>query len=241
MYLKHTQILSLLAIGIMNYTAFSQKMSSFCSNDLYFGDVVENIKYHLYNPPLALNERYKSIKDVKNTTPEELFISMMSVQDNQWASYNYGKEKKYNSDHYKRIKTQDPKKNYVELIFKVSYSVDEKEYAFIKFNLYDENFNKPVSYCLNAFKKNNRWCFLDNKVDSNMDLILTVFTGSALDSIFGNKPHSNLLLSQIITEAWRNKTLDFAFIVTKYTELFSDNNKNIKGVIDQNNPYNFLK
>ncbi|XKX06558.1 hypothetical protein R8G61_04335 [Tenacibaculum maritimum] len=90
---------------------------------------------------------------MKNSTVEELIISQMSVQDNDWLSFNFNKEMKWASQQFFRIKSQNTKTNYLELVRKATYTFDNENYAIVRVNVFDERREKPIVVSLKAKKK----------------------------------------------------------------------------------------
>lgn len=83
-------IITLLSIFLIQ-NIYSQKTDGICFNDDYYGIPVENIEYIRYSKTI-IKDRYKSFKEVKNSTTEELIKSMYSATNNDWVSFNYGQD-----------------------------------------------------------------------------------------------------------------------------------------------------
>ncbi|WP_159286885.1 hypothetical protein [Tenacibaculum maritimum] len=137
----------------------SQKVEGLCSSVDLLGIGVKNneIKYVKYSPILKLQNKYRTFEEVKNSTVEELIISQMSVQDNDWLSFNFNKEMKWASQQFFRIKSQNTKTNYLELVRKATYTFDNENYAIVRVNVFDERREKPIVVSLKAKKEGNRW------------------------------------------------------------------------------------
>ena len=139
----------------------SQNIDGICSEADLFGIPVGNsqITYHKYEPVLQLKKRYASFEEVKNQTPEELLISQISVKNNNWLAYNFENEVKWNDEKFQRNKSQNPQKNFIEVIRKITYSLNGIEYSIMRVKVYDDRRENPATLSLMAKKKGEKWLF----------------------------------------------------------------------------------
>ncbi|MFL0079240.1 hypothetical protein, partial [Tenacibaculum maritimum] len=175
----------------------SQKVEGLCSSVDLLGIGVKNneIKYVKYSPILKLQNKYRTFKEVKNSTVEELIISQMSVQDNDWLSFNFNKEMKWASQQFFRIKSQNTKTNYLELVRKATYTFDNENYAIVRVNVFDERREKPIVVSLKAKKEGNRWFLIRGKLKTPVEFLLTNLNLEYLDAVFEKKRTNNSTLN----------------------------------------------
>ena len=85
---------------------------------------------------MYINEKYTDLKQVNNSTPEELLKSQFSVKDNKWLSINYNKTMDWTQKQFDDLK--DPNSR-IELLCKLSMKINNIEYSILKINTYDSS------------------------------------------------------------------------------------------------------
>ncbi|MFL0083068.1 hypothetical protein V2665_08795, partial [Tenacibaculum maritimum] len=215
----------------------SQKVEGLCSSVDLLGIGVKNneIKYVKYSPILKLQNKYRTFKEVKNSTVEELIISQMSVQDNDWLSFNFNKEMKWASQQFFRIKSQNTKTNYLELVRKATYTFDNENYAIVRVNVFDERREKPIVVSLKAKKEVNRWFLIRGKLKTPVEFLLTNLNLEYLDAVFEKKRTNNSTLNNIIASSWDKNNFNIASLYLKLGNLMLSDIEGLKEIFERNN------
>ncbi|MBC6997702.1 hypothetical protein [Cytophaga sp. FL35] len=187
----------------------SQNIDGICSEADLFGIPVDNnqITYHKYAPVLQLKKRYASFEEVKNRTPEELLISQMSVQNNKWLAYNFENDIKWKEEQFKRITSQDPEKNYIELIRKITYQINGTNYSILRLKIYDDRKSKPATLSLMASCNKGKWAFVKNKTRSPLEFLMSNLNLQYLDKTLENEDSDNSRFNELIKSSWRSNRL----------------------------------
>ena len=216
----------------------SQNIDGICSEADWFGNPVDNnqIIYHKYDPVLQLKKRYASFDEVENQTPEELLISQMSAKNNEWLAYNFENEVKWNDEQFQRISSQDPQKNFIELIRKITYKIGGVDYSILRLKIYDDRKKKPATLSLMAIKKQEKWVFVQNKDKSPLEFLMTNLNLNNLDEIFENKNSDNSLLNEIIESSWNSNYLSPSSIYRRFGDNMLVNDGTLDNVFERNNP-----
>jgi|GEM_PF-3493161 len=234
MKLLKLKFLFFVIYGIIS-TVKAQNIDGVCNNVFVFGNFVKNneVTYIKYTPFLQLKERYTSFKQVKNSTPEELLVSQMSVQNNDWLFYNFNIDLKWREEQFFRIKTQDINKNYLEITRKVSYTYEDTKYSIMRVNIYDDRKDKPIVISIKTQYKDGRWVLIQDKEKSSIDFLLMNLNLKNLDAIFENRASGNLVFDKIIKSSWNNNYLKMSNIYLELGNLMLNNDKSAKNIFQK--------
>ena len=75
--------------SLVSIQLFSQKDDLKGERTLIKIDNIANeAKYYLYEPSFKAKKYYKSQSEAANTSPEELFMSIISATNQDWINYN---------------------------------------------------------------------------------------------------------------------------------------------------------
>lgn len=218
----------------------SQKVDGICSEADLFGVSIDNnlISYQKYTPVLRLKKRYSNFEEVKNQTPEELLISQMSVQNNQWLAFNFEDQINWRAEQFERIKTQDSDSNFLEIIRKINYSFNDIEHAILRVRVYDDRRQKPTIVTLMSKKKEGRWVLTRNSSKSALEFFMMNLNLTHLDSFIENTVTNNNSFNEILRSSWKNNVF---FPVAGYKLIGStmlNNNDILSDVFEEENTSN---
>lgn len=215
----------------------SQSIDGLCSSVDLFGIGVKNneIEYVKYLPIVKLQKKYKTFKEVKNSTVEELIISQMSVQNNDWLSFNFNKKMTWTSQQFSRIKNQDTKTNYLELVRKVTYTFDNENYAIVRVNVFDERREKPIVVSLKAKQEGNKWFLIREKLKDPIEFLFMNLNLGYLDAVFENRETNNSTLNDIIESSWNKNNFKIANFYLKLGNVMLNDVEELKEIFERNN------
>lgn len=161
---------------------------------------------------LIIKKDYVKLEEAKNDTPENLLKSIFSATTQEWIDYNTlggsSKSNKRKEDYFKRIKQMDKDKNYIKLIHKVSFIIDNIPTEIIKFYFKQEN-TKEVSGCYVLQKVNNRWYKASSSTTSNLSIIIMRIRTDALIGLFLGKT-SNSKIKEVYNEIYSKGFIDLS-------------------------------
>lgn len=217
---------------------FAQEIDGICTSTDLFGLPLndDQIIYYKYNPVLQLKNRYSSFEQVKNQTPEELIISQMSVKNNEWLAFNFENDIKWKEEQFKRIITQDPEKNYIELIRKITYQINGINNSILRLKIYDDRKSKPVTLSLIARFNEGKWVFVKNKNKSPLEFLMTNLNLDYLDKIFENTKSDNSRFNELIKSSWRSNRLSPSNIYRIMGNKMLANDGTLSNVYERTNP-----
>jgi hypothetical protein len=225
-------------LGMFSTNIYSQNIDGICSEVSVFGNSLDKneIEYLKYQPFLRLKNRYSSFDQVRNSTPEELMISQMSVLDNDWLSYNFSEKIRWTAQQFERIKTQNKENNYIELVRKVSYTFKNVKYSIMRVSIFDEKRKNPVTVSLMAKFKENRWVLVQNKSGSPLEFFLMNLGLDYLDALFENEKTSNIKFNEFIKSSWIGNKFELAKAYSKLGNSMLDNDTSLRAIYERNNP-----
>ena len=197
---------------MMSLNLFSQKFDGVCLTTSKMGLEIENIAFSIYKDNTFINEKYTDLKQVNNSTPEELLKSQFSVKDNKWLSINYNKTMDWTQKQFDDLK--DPNSR-IELLCKLSMKINNIEYSILKINTYDSS--STVSFGSILMQKNgNKWFITENKFFSNIEFVILFMSVDDLYYIFNNKPlSSNSYIKDLIKNIWVNKKIQLNMAINE--------------------------
>ena len=216
----------------------SQNIDGFCNNVNLLGQSIKNnqIEFSKYKQIVRIKKKYTSFNEVKNKTVEELMKSQISVQNNEWLSYNFGKKMNWRDEQFTKIKNQDEQRNYIELVRKVTYSLEGINYSVLRINVYDEKRDKPIVITLMARQIEGRWIFIRNKSKSSIEFLLMSLNLEYLDALFERKKTGNSTFNKIIASSWNEKKLNIQKAYSEIGKKMIDNNEDTMSLFERNNP-----
>lgn len=196
---------------------WGQKYDGICQNVTELGLKINELIFTTYKNNTFINEKYKSINEVTNSTPEELLKSQFSVTDNNWLSLNYEKKMNWTPAQFNKLNASD---NKIELLCKLQITLDTLNFAIVKVNLYEKN-GKAISMSLLMQKnKNNKWIISENKMFSNVNFIFMFLSIDDLYYIFNNKLLSdNEKVNEITKTNWINGIFDLSKTINELGSL----------------------
>lgn len=172
---------------------------------------LENISYYKYEN-LNVYVSLKNISNVTNETPEKLAESIFSCSSKEWDIKNtLGGESNIETktkEEYLQITKVDKTKNYLELINKFEFSIDNVPTAIIKFYFVSDTFPKPQAGIFVMQKISNIWYKINTKMVNNIALSNLKLKPNVLDKILNNIFDTNEL-KEIKNKILVQNTIDF--------------------------------
>jgi hypothetical protein len=167
---------------------------------------------------LIIKKEYTKLEDVSNNTPENLLKSILSATSQEWVDYNtLGgnlKSTKRNADYFKKIEQMNKDKNYIQLVHKVTFLIDNVPTEIIKFYFKQEN-AEQTSGCYVLQKINNRWYKVSNSTTANLSIMIMRLKTEILVELFSGK-FSNPKIREVYNMIYSNKILD----LRKFEKIF---------------------
>lgn len=182
---------------------------------------------HVYDS-LTIKKDYTRLDEVKNDSPENLLKSILSATSQEWIDYNtLGgslKSNKRKEDYFKRIKQMDKDKNYIKLIHKVSFIIDNVPTEIIKFYFKQEN-AKEVSGCYVLQKVNNRWYKSSNSTTSTLSIIIMRMRTDILVELISGKT-SNPKIKEVYNAIYSNGFIDLSKLENVFFSWYTPTKEN---------------
>ncbi|MRJ07779.1 hypothetical protein EDL99_02615 [Ornithobacterium rhinotracheale] len=202
---------------------FSQNIDFICDVTDKIGYSVTDLSVEFYKSDTYIKERYQQFSDVKNSTPEELLKSHISAKDNEWLSYNYGKDVTWEDSKIKELLNEN---NYIELLFRLNFRVSNKEYSIVKLNAKSKSSSIPIALLMK--KNEGRWVFTDEKILQSLKLIIYLLPIGDIYSIFNNETRNdNRNLDIFRDKIWIDNSFNFYAFINGFGEyLLKNDNKN---------------
>jgi hypothetical protein len=219
------QIVVLILIIVFCKKAYAQKDSN-----LSLGIEQESeLSFQVYDS-LLIKKEYVNLEEVKNDTPENLMKSILSANSQEWVDYNTlggsAKSTKRKEDYFVKIKQMNIDKNYIKLIHKVSFFINNTPTEIIKFYFKQEN-AKEVSGCYVLQKIDNRWYKVSNTTTSNLSIIIMRLKTEILIELFSGKA-SNVLTKELYNTINSNGYIDLSKLDNAFFSWYSPTKKNDK-------------
>lgn len=177
---------------------------------------------------LVVKKDYARFDEVKNDTPENLLKSILSATSQEWIDYNILggslKSNKRKEDYFEKIRKMDKDKNYIKLIHKVSFFIDNIPTEIIKFYFKQEN-AKEVAGCYVLQKVNNRWYKSSNSTTSNLSIIIMRLRTDVLVELFSGKT-SNSRIKEVYNAIYSNGFMDLSKLENIFFSWYTPIKKN---------------
>lgn len=119
---------------------------------------LEGANFFIYEPPLKVKGRYKTIDEAHCLTLEALVESIQSAVTQEWVDYNEfpGKSHVVTEKQFEFRRKSDREKNYLELIHKLSFQYNGLETAIVKYRFVDDGESTMLASMV-VQKKDGRW------------------------------------------------------------------------------------
>lgn len=194
-------------------------------------------KFYRYDPPLKINTIYKSIKEARNKTPEDLMISIRSADTQEWVNFNWkeGSAPKYDVEKLRKRITRDPDLYYFELIHKLEFSRNGISVALIKhWTVKDGKKKYIIATWLE--KINNRWVKFGTTLETQW-LVAAVrsLKSEYLEAIVTGRKSENEVVNQMAQKCVKNGVFDIDLFKEEYMRLRSENLDALLTIVDRGN------
>nr|WP_294931177.1 hypothetical protein [uncultured Flavobacterium sp.] len=209
---------------------FCKKVYAQNDSNLNLGIEQESeLSFQVYDS-LIIKKEYVKLEEVKNDTPENLMKSILSANSQEWIDYNTlggsSRSTKRKEDYFVKIKQMSINKNYIKLIHKVSFFINNTPTEIIKFYFKQEN-AKEVSGCYVLQKVDNRWYKVSNTTTSNLSIIIMRLKTDILIELFSGKT-SNVLTKELYDTINLNGYIDLSKLESIFFSWYSPIKKNEK-------------
>lgn len=144
-----------------------------------------NGKYHIYEPILKIQARYKDTTEAKNETPEELMTSIVSSNSKLWEKYNAAEFDENES--YTFVKGIE-----YELLSKLEFEIDSLPMAIIKFKLIKPDEVKKIVGVAIIKKNSKRWKTTSSYYVNRLSIAFLVFRENIMQNLILKNPKNNI-------------------------------------------------
>lgn len=139
--MKKNQNRVLVLLCMLVQIAYSQKY-----NNRVYSYNIEEMSYFKYEN-VKIFATLNDISEAGNKTPEQLVQSILSCSSREWDIKNTlggaDNVEEKTKEEYAQIKLMDKQKNYLELINKIEFKIDNVPTAIVKMYYFSEDFPKP--------------------------------------------------------------------------------------------------
>ena len=221
----------LYSLVILTSYCFGQRKSS---NIILASSEVQNIYFYKYDPPFKVKAEIYNKDEVVNRYPEQLLQSVLSANTQEWVNENVlGGEKeagKKSESHFERIREMDRDKNYMELVHKITFKIDERPTAIMKFYLHQED-TTTISGAMVVQKIGERWYKTSNINLSMLAIIVMRLKSEVLSGIvLGNSKDLNI--KAVVEKVTIDGKLDLSALEKEFYTWYEEGNNAKKEFID---------
>lgn len=200
---------------------FAQTLYSQEYNNRVYSYNTEKMSYFKYEN-IKIFATLKNISEVENKTPEQLAQSILSCSSREWDIKNTlgGAENvaEKTKKEYDKIKSMDKEKNFLELISKVEFDIDNIRTAIVKIYYFSETFPKPQVGIFVMQQYNGVWYKTNTRQVNNIALTIMRLKPDILDDLI-NENYSSVHLRQIKQNITTNGILDFNKLSVEFDRL----------------------
>jgi hypothetical protein len=209
--------------------SFSQEQQTDCATTIVINQNIQNMKVSKY-PKYFVIKKIENFKSVKNNTPEDLMISVLSSSSMEW--YNFNKEKKIEKSNqdFKYINQINPNNYYTQLKYKVVFEANGIEYAIIKYVLFDNK--KEYGFAESMKKINNQWYTTTDSGITNFVFFMGMIDIKYIDAIFNNLKSDNPFLNNIISQNVEKGKINLTKILIDVQNSLNKKNNEIISILD---------
>ena len=176
-------------------------------------DALSNFKHGLYPINYYIKAQKVDLSSVKNSSPEELINSIQLETSIEWLNFNnYEKVDSLSSEEEEDLlynSTENKELNFQELLQKIMFTYEGKEYCFVKFKYHFEGMEEqPLAFHL-MIKENMRWYkFYDFNKAMEISLSFLAISYAKLDEVFNRtNPTDNVFMSTLLDKVYENGIL----------------------------------
>ncbi|MGY6649251.1 hypothetical protein [Wenyingzhuangia sp. IMCC45574] len=217
-------------IGLLLFTGKMMSQKLYTCNAVLDGNQF-NLEFYQY--PLQAKRyasEYTSKSQVKNLTPEDVAVSIMSSTTLDWNNYNLLKsETEEEAKELLKFRSENKNNNcFIEFIHKVNFEYKSNKYSLIYFNMgwgaYKSN--SPIS--LLFMEKSGRW-YQDNRKESYARFYIKGFLFDKIKmSVFGqiveHQNTDNQTLNIEIENLWEDGVLNLNKLYERVKKLQQNKN-----------------
>lgn len=180
--------------------------------------------YHIYDPPFKAQPIMTSSFEAKNRYPEELMISLISENNPDWVDLNTADGTREKSTDYFRQKIQWNKdETYYELTSKLTLTIGDTEYAYVRFRFYDKNIENPPSGVYLLKKVDNRWYYSKKVLSNDLTFIITWMKPELLGKLLKGEKNGDAIFDELVDKISSNgrvsiKSLEKEVMAAYYAE-----------------------
>jgi hypothetical protein len=187
---------------------------------------LDNASVYIYEPPFLAKGIYKDTTEAVNKFPEQLMSSIISTTNQKWIDYNtlhgaLNSEKK-DSKYFDYIRTMDKNKNFFELRLKMSFTINDNEFAIIKFYLSTEETVEAKSGVYVMQKIENRWFTTRTSFTSDLALMIMRFDEDKFLTVLKARPIGNELMDELIEKVKVNSSVDLSKLYKEFSSWYSN-------------------
>lgn len=190
-------------------------------NNRVYSYNIEKINYFKYEN-VNIFATLKNISEVENKTPEQLAQSILSCSSREWDIKNTlgGAENvaEKTKKEYDKIKSMNKEKNFLELISKVEFDIDNIRTAIVKIYYFSETFPKPQAGVFVMQRYDGIWYKTNTRQVNNIALTIMRLKPNILDNLI-NENYNSVFLKQIKQNVTTNGILDFNKLSVEFDRL----------------------
>ncbi len=210
---------------------YSQVQQTDCAKSIFINQSVNNFRTLQY-PQNTKARKINSFEEVKNSTPEELISSSLSATNLHWFNFNREDKKKKSSQDFNYIKNVNSDLYFAELLFKIEFEANGKEYAIVKYHLHDNN-KSELGFAEVMTKKDGRWYTISESEVSQLLFFMIMIDVKYINQIFNDGYSDNSDLNKILVDNKSNDdSIDINNVLFLLEKELSNDNENIKAILD---------
>lgn len=220
-------------------TCNAQKSVDFDRTDDFLGngtflynDSFSNLKMNIYSPEIKIQKKYKKMENVKNQTPEELVLSIVSANTQEWIDFNTwggaAESVKVPEDILKGISTSDIEKNYVLISSSIDFNANDEQYIILRIKIISEELSKPILGTYLLKKDKDRWYKTSNAWATDLTILFLAFQEEKLYSILNGKKTGEPLMDSLIEKVYQDNVLDMNTLFSIFDSWYTKPNVKMK-------------
>lgn len=223
--MKKILLVSILCFQVI----FSQDKKIDCATTMLVKQNIENLKVLKY-PEKYFVKKIQNSKDITNSSPESLMISVFSANNLEWFNYNKEKKVEKTNQDFLYITKASPDNYFCELKYKIHFEANGREYAVIKYVLYDNK--SEFGFAESMVKINNKWFTTTEAGITNLVFFMGMVDTKYINAIFNNSTSDNTTLNTIISSNTNAKKVNITKILADLEKRLSKKDSETLKILD---------
>lgn len=218
-----------LSIFLCFQMIFSQEKKIDCATTMLVKQNIENLKVLKY-PEKYYLKKIQNYKDITNSNPEGLMISVFSANNLEWFNYNKEKKVEKTNQDFLYISKASPDNYFCELKYKIHFEANGREYVVIKYVLFDNQ--SEIGFAESMVKINNKWFTTTEAGITNLVFFMGMIDVKYINAIFNNSTSDNITLNKIISSNINGKKINITNILADIENKLNKKDSEILKILD---------